>query len=48
MLLDLPDFTEFNTIMKSHFEEISLSVEDIAERKDLIIFVKNKLKNKNY
>jgi DNA polymerase sigma len=48
MLLDLPDFSNFTTNMISHFEEISLSGQDITERKDLISFVKNKLKNKNY
>ena len=48
MLLDLPDFTIFTKDMFTFFSEISLSPKDITDRKELILFVRNKLADRNY
>ena len=34
--------------MKKEYERISLSAKDIQDRKDLISFVRNKLKNREF
>jgi DNA polymerase sigma len=34
--------------MKNEFNQISLNVNDIQERKELICFVRNKLRNREY
>ena len=48
MLLDLPDFTDFSEKMVAHFKSISLSPQDIQDRKDLIQFIRGKVKNRNH
>ena len=41
-------YEQFKRDMKAFVPKISLSSEDIKARKDLIAFVRNKLKNRNY
>ena len=42
------DFGEFTKEMVSHVREITLSKDEIEQRKELISFIRNKLKNRNY
>ena len=44
----LPCFLQFYSEMKKEYERISLSAKDIQDRKDLISFVRNKLKNREF
>ena len=44
----LPCFLQFYSEMKKEYERISLSAKDIQDRKDLIQFVRNKLKNREF
>lgn len=45
---NLPCFQKFYQDMKAEYKKISLSQEDIKDRKELIQFVRNKLRNREY
>ena len=42
------NFTDFNKQLKEHVHTISLSPSDIEQRKELIEYIRSKVKNRNY
>jgi len=45
---NLPCFQKFYQDMKAQFKEISLNADDIKDRKELIQYVRYKLRNREY